>query len=207
MRIGEETEVHKRALQIQGELLTRNGAADISQLTDRQLSAFRSQSGLQVNDPAWLLILSGWNQARCAPIVEAEKIRSTPRPNTMNVAELVGLNDENLFSLICRAQVAENVKAASALELYRRGSRFVQTPEFARLKTLCVDRELADTQAPHDPARVLDALARLRERDEERQAAIARVDRAHAAAEANLDAQHAKLETLTASALGLYMHD
>ena len=57
-------EITNRANQFQSELLARYCVPDIANLSERQLEAFRAQSGLHVNDPSWLVVVDRWTAAR-----------------------------------------------------------------------------------------------------------------------------------------------
>jgi len=129
---------------LERELLSRHVAGKLATIDARQLEAFRASAGIHPTDAAWQIVVDGWKTA--APSKE------------MAVTELETWPETNLHDLVIREEVNRSVRENAALELYRRGSKFVRTLEFAAFLTMCIDRELVERKAGHEPCRVLDAL-------------------------------------------------
>src|SRR5215469_11349771 len=88
----------------------------------------------------------------------------------MNKEELTAQTEVNLFHFILNPSVSRELQEQAASELYRRGSKYLEWPEFAAYKQKCVDEELkqyAATRTTHDPNRVLEGLGRLFQKNEE----------------------------------------
>lgn len=174
-----------RSQTFEAELLARHGAASLADIGLRELEAFRAGASLAVIDAAWLLLLGRWKSAHDEPVVSVSELETWP--------------DANLYDLLRRDDTLPNVRESAALELYRRGSPHVRSEEFTPFKTLCIDREMAERKARHDPVRVLDSLQRLAERSDINATTIAKVDSSHHQAEADLEAQTtAAIQTLQA---------
>ena len=181
------TEHNVRADMLEREMLARYAAGSLEQIDARQLETFRASAGMSVVDPAWALLIG--------------KRRAAGPDRDVKVSELETWPDTNLHALMIRPEIDRSVRENAALELYRRASKFVRTPEFATFLTSCIDRELVERKAGHEPSRVLDALWRLNEKAEASRIALAGVDRVHTEAEGYLrDALERPMETLRAEA-------
>ena len=156
------------------ELLARYNAASLAAIDARELETFRASAGLHAVDPSWELLVEKWRAA--GPHID------------VNVSELETWTDTNLHDLMIREEANRSVRENAALELYRRASKFIRTPEFATFLTLCIDRELVERKATHEPTRVLDALWRINQKAETNKSGLTQIDAAHTGTEAHLHA-------------------
>ena len=178
-------EFKNRADMFERELLARYSAASLEQIDPRQFEAFRASAGVSAVDPSWQLLVRRWKAAGPDRDVKVGELETWP--------------DATLYSLITRPEVDRVVRENAALELYRRVSKCVRTPEFASFLTGCIDRELVERKANHEPSRVLDALWRINQKAENTKATLAQFDAAHTdAEEALLAAIERAMETLRA---------
>lgn len=157
------------------ELLARYSAPSLADIGPREIETFRASAGLHPDDQAWLELTKRW---------QAERGESAE-----HISELQTWTDANLFDILLR-DASANAQADAALELYRRGSKFIHSEEFEPFRTACIDRELKERRAGHDPTRVLDGLQRLNQKHERNAKAIDHVDRARRDAEDALDKRH-----------------
>jgi hypothetical protein len=115
----------------------------------------------------------------------------------MHIEELKGMNDVTLYHLLANPSSDKTVKEESAFELYKRGSKYLETAEFLPYKTQCIDRELktyAEARSTHNPNKPLEYIGRLFQKAEHNLETISHVDQKHdqllSDARTTLEAKH-----------------
>lgn len=195
------TEYEKIGNQLAAEMLTRFSASSLADVSERQITAFCSSSGLSETNPAWQIVLRAWTALHGGDVgIEADRIRAKRTKGvTMTDSELAAQTDENLFSLLTRGG-DESVRRNAAYELYVRKSRFLATPEFQDFKQYCVRKELqaaASGQAVPDPTRAVDGLGELYQTTDH----LAQLNEANQSEIARVDEDLSTLNALTAESL------